>query len=361
MAGQADRGRAVLAERTRVGQGVYVDRADDAVLIRAHAHMHFHLVARRACDLTFLAGVDHFGGLAGFPRDERGVHLGHDRLLRAEAAADARLFDVDLALGDVQRVRDDAAHMEHDLRGRNDVQAAVVVDLGIGAEGLHHGLLAGLGVVDVVDDLVAACQHRVHVAVAAGVARAQVAPVVRPDRTERAPVVLRVHQNLVVLGCMDVEHRLEHLIFHFDELQRLVDRFFAPSRDDRDRVAHKAHAPVKDQPVIGRGLGEGLPGHGEPLLRHVFISEHTFDARHLHRDVGVDLLNERMGVRRAQHLDHQTVVRGHVVHIGRPAEQELHGVLFAHRLVYHAEFAFAHACAPFLLSRYARMPRSWPS
>ena len=125
---------------------------------------------------------------------------------------------MDLTLGDVQRIRNDAAHMEHDLRGRNDVQAAVVVDLGIGAEGLHHGLLAGLGVVDVVDDLVAACQHRVHVAVAAGVACAQVAPVVRPDRAERAPVVLRVHEDLVVLGRVDVEHRLEHLIFHFDKL-----------------------------------------------------------------------------------------------------------------------------------------------
>ena len=217
MPGQADRGRAVLAKRARIGQGVYVDRADDAVLIRAHAHMHFHLVARRACDLAFLAGIDHLGGLAGFPRDECRIHLSHDRLLRAEAAADARLFDVDFALGDVQRIRNDAAHMEHDLRGRNDVQAAIVVDLGIGAEGLHHRLLAGLGVVNVIDDLVAVRQHRVHVAVAAGVACAQVALVVRPDRTERAPVILRVHQNPVVLGRVDIEHRLEHLIFHLDK------------------------------------------------------------------------------------------------------------------------------------------------
>ena len=79
-------------------QGVYVDRADDAVLIGAHAHMHFHLMPRRACDLAFLAGIDHLGRLAGFPCDECGVYLGHNRLLRAEAAADARLFDMDLTL-----------------------------------------------------------------------------------------------------------------------------------------------------------------------------------------------------------------------------------------------------------------------
>ena len=218
MAGQADRGRAVFAERARVGQGVYVDRADDAVPVRAHAHMHLHLVARRARDLALLAGVDHFGRAAGFPGHERGIHLGHNRLLGAEAAADARLFDVNLTLGDVQRVCNDTAHMEHDLGGGNDVQPAVGVHLGIGAEGFHHGLLAGLGVIDVVDDLVAVRQHRVHVAVATGVACAQVALVVRPDRAERAPVVLRVHEDFVILGGAEVEHRLEHLIFHFDEL-----------------------------------------------------------------------------------------------------------------------------------------------
>ena len=160
-----------------------------------------------------------------------------------------------------------------------------------------------------------------------------------------------MHEDAAILGRAEVEHRLEHLILHLDEPQRLVDRFFAFARDDRDRVAHKAHAPVEQQPVAGRGLGIGLSGHGEPLLRHVFPGEDRFDAWHLQRDVGVDLLNERMGVRRAQHLDHQTVVRGHVVRIGRLAQQQLHGVLFAHRLSHHAEFALAHACAPFRLSR----------
>ena len=108
--------------------------------------------------------------------------------------------------------------------------------------------------VDVVDDLVAVLKHRVHVPVAAGVARAQVALVVRPDRAGRIPVVLRMHENAAVLGRVEVEHRLEHLILHLDEPQRLVDRFFAFARNDRDRVAHKAHAPVEQQPVAGRGL-----------------------------------------------------------------------------------------------------------
>ena len=213
--------------------------------------MHLHLVTRRAGDLALLAGVDHLGRLAGFPRDERRIHLGHDRLLRAEAAADARLLDVDFALGDVQGVGDDAPHMEHDLRGGHDVQAAVVVDLSVSAESLHHGLLAGLGVVDAIHDLVAAGQHRVHVPVAADVARAQVAPVVRPDRTERAPVLLRMHENCVILGRAEVKQRLKHLILHFDKLQRLIHHFFGFARDDRHRVAHEAHAPVEDQPVVG--------------------------------------------------------------------------------------------------------------
>ena len=116
MPGQADCGRAVLAKCTRIRQRIDVNRTDDAILVRADAHTDFHFMPRRACDLAFLAGIDHLGCLAGFPRHQRGIYLGYDRLLRAESAADTRLFDMNLALRDIQRICNDTAHMEHDLR-----------------------------------------------------------------------------------------------------------------------------------------------------------------------------------------------------------------------------------------------------
>ena len=98
------------------------------------------------------------------------------------------------------------------------MQTAIVVDLGIGAEGLHHRLIDRGHAVGVLDNLVAIRQHRVHVAVAAALARAQVALIIRPDRAERPPVILGVHQNRVILGRVEVQNRLEHPIFYFDEL-----------------------------------------------------------------------------------------------------------------------------------------------
>ena len=68
----------------------------------------------------------------------------------------------------------------------------------------------------------------------------------------------------------------------------------------------------------------------------------------------IDLLDQRVGVRRAQHLDHQAVLRGHVVHIGGPAQQELHGVLFAHRADSPRWKRFSlMPASSFRLSRYA--------
>ena len=53
--------------------------------------------------------------------------------------------------------------MEYDLRGAEHIQPPIGINGAVGAEGLHHGLLAGLGVVNVVNDYIAGRKHCVDV------------------------------------------------------------------------------------------------------------------------------------------------------------------------------------------------------
>src|SRR5699024_623484 len=194
VARQAHRGGAVFAVGAGVGQGVQVDGPDAAVAAGAQPDADLHLMAGAARGLGLFPGVDQFGGAAGLQGDKGGVDLADGGLLGPEAAADAGLFHPDAALGDAQRPGQDAPDVEHDLRGGNDMEPPVAVQLGVGAEGLHHGLVEGLGVVGAVQHDVAAGQDGVHVAVPAGAAGDQVAAVVAPHRAGGVPVLLRVDQ-----------------------------------------------------------------------------------------------------------------------------------------------------------------------
>ena len=251
VARKPDRRRPVLAVSAGVGKRVQVDAADAPVVVRAQADAHLHLVARRTGDLRLLARVDQLGGPPGLHGHKRRVHLAHGGLLGAETAADARFFHADAALGQAQRLRQDAPHMEHDLGRGNNMQPPVAVQLGIGAEGLHHRLVEGPGVVGTVQHDIAAGQHGFHIAVAVDFAGDKVAAVVAAHRAGRVPVLLGVDQNGVVLGGAEIEHRLEHFVFDLDKAHRLERGFLGLGGDDGHRVARKPHMAVQNQPVIG--------------------------------------------------------------------------------------------------------------
>ena len=188
--------------------------------------------------------------------------------------------------------------------------------------------------VDVVNDVVTVGQNIIHVSVRALLAGAQVALVIRANRAQRAPVVLRVHQNGAVQSLVGVQYRLQHLVLHLDELQSLVCGRLILGGHDGHGVTYKADTLIQDQTVIGRGLRVGLPRHGKALLGHILVGIYGNHAGHLLGHVGVDLLNEGMGVGAAQHLHHQAVLGSHIVHIGGLAQQQGHSVLFPHRLAY---------------------------
>lgn len=158
--------------------------------------MYIHLVAGRRDDLTLYTTVDHLAGLAGLVGYESRIDLTDSTLLGSEAAANTGLLHADAGFWDSECVGDNAAYMVYDLRGAYDIQSAVGIHVAAGAEGLHHGLLIRLRVVDMVDDDIAVGENRLHIAVGSCLAGTAVRLVIRTDEVERFPIVFRVNQNI---------------------------------------------------------------------------------------------------------------------------------------------------------------------
>ena len=358
MSRKAHRRGAVLAISAGVGEGVEVEAPDAAILVCAEAKMNLHLMAGRGGGLALLPGEDELRGLFGLPGHEGRVDLADSRLLRAEAAADAGLRHAHHGFRDVERVCNDAAGVEDDLCRAQDVQPAIEVDAAIGAEGLHHGLLAGFGMVDMVDDHIAVGQHGVDVAAAALVVGAEVALVIAPHRAEALPVVFRMDEDGVILGGVVVQHRFQHLILDLYHFQRLIDAFIVFACHDGHHIAHKVDVAVDEKAVIGAGLGVSLArlGVAAGILRHVLPGKDGLNARHLLRHSGVDALHDGVGVGRAQELHDEAVGGDEVVHIDGLARHQLHGILLAEGFV-----DCVHSAASFFAFFHARkfwMPRS---
>ena len=328
VAGQAHRGGAVLAVGALVGQGMEVERQDRAVAAGADAHAHLHLVARVGRGERLLARVDDLAGAPGHGGDERGEDLHAARLLGAEAAADAGLHHAHPRLRDVEGAGDHAPHVEGHLRGGGHREAAVGVDLGEGAEGLHHGLRVGEGMVGALEDDVGRGEGGIEVAVLGQARGDDVAHAVVPDPgAVHVVVVLRVDDARVVDGLREIEHRLHELVVDPDQAQRAVGGVGVLGGDDGDLVAHVAHDLVQDQAVVGARLGVGLAGEGEAPPRHVAIGVDRDDPGHLEGARGVDGADLREGVRAVEDLDDEGVRRGEVVGEDRLALEQGRGVL----------------------------------
>ena len=118
----------------------------------------------------------------------------------------------------MERIGDDPAAVEYDLGGAEHVQASIGVDRAVSAEGLHHSLLAGLGVIDMVDHNIALPQYFLDISLSRFVMGAQISLIVRPDRNKTLPVVLRMHQDPVVLRLPEIKERFQDLVLDFNEL-----------------------------------------------------------------------------------------------------------------------------------------------
>ena len=194
---------------------------------------------------------------------------------------------------------------------------------------------------------------------AGNLAGAEVPLVVRTYRTFGLPVIFRMHQNRIVLRRVEIQHRLQLLIFDLDKAQSLFHGFLIFSGHNGYRIANKTDSLIQNQAVVGAGLRISLARHREADIRHVFIGINGLDARHLQRRVDLDLLDEGMGIGASFYFYHKGIVRHHIIQEDRFSCHQGHGVLFHYRLI-----DYLHAptsCFSFFHARYFFIARSWPS
>ena len=146
--------------------------------------------------------------------------------------------------------------------------------------------------------------------------------------TGRKPVFLRVDENGVILGGAEIQHRLQNFILHFDELHGLPGGLFRFRGDNGHHVAGKPHVPVNDQPIIGRGLREGLARNGKPGLGHILPGVNIHHPGDLFGILRANVLHNGIGVGGPEDFDHQGILGRHVVGIHGLSQKQLHGVLF---------------------------------
>ena len=171
--------------------------------------------------------------------------------------------------------------MERHLGRADHTQAAVLVQVAEGAEGLHHRLAVGLSMIGTGEHHLTGSQLRFHIAHLTLLGAAEVAAGVSPHIAEGPEVLLRMHHNGVILGLGEVQQRLLHLIAHLDAVQGLAGCFGGFRCHDRHRISGAADLPVENQAVIGAGLRIGLSGGGEPALGHILPGIDGFNARYL--------------------------------------------------------------------------------
>ena len=246
VARKADRRGGMLAVRAGVGQRVQVDGRDGAVVHGAQLDGHLHLVARVARGDGLLTGVAAVARTASLLRHKRHEDLAAARLLRAKAAADARLNDLHLRLRNIERLSDHAAHVEGHLRRGGHRDAPKRVGRREGAEGLHGRGLRGLAGVGALKDDIALGEGLVQVTKVARAAAYQVARDVAALREHKGHVALGVDHDVAIECLGKVEQRLEHLVVDLDELERLVGGLLGLGGDDRHLLVLVTHEVLEN-------------------------------------------------------------------------------------------------------------------
>ena len=354
---QSRRSGAVVAVSACIGQVVKINGPDRSVPVCAYADPDVHLMTGRAGNLAFFSGIDELGGLLCHPGNKGRINLRHHRLFGAEAAAYPGLHGPHLCPGNPEGRGYNSSYMEYDLGRAYYHQSSIGIDIAIGPEGLHHGLVDRRDMVGAGELYLTVLKDRLHISVAVLHMGAEIPPVVGSHREPGFPVVLRMHQDFIVDGLMIIQQCRKHLVFHPDHPQGLVHAVLILACYNRYRIAHEAHMLIENQMVVGAPLRIGLSRCGKPVLRHVFPGIHRLDTRNLQGRRVVYVLHDGIGMGAAKKLYHQTFLRGEVIYIDRLSRNQRYGVLLAFPFSY-----FPHAAPPFFLySIKACIPRSCPS
>ena len=251
-------------------------------------------MARSRSCLTFLSRIDHLRRTLRLPCDKCRINFRHYGLFCTKSTADTRFLHTHLGLWNVQCVGNDTAAMEYDLCRTDDMESSVTVNLRVCAESLHHCLLAGFYMICVLHDLITGCKYSIYISVRIFLTGTEISLIVRTHRAQRFPVVLRMHQNLVILGCPEIQKRLQYLISNFYHLKRPIHCFFCLTGHNSNRISYKSDTSVQKQAVIRRRLRISLSCHRKTLLRDILVCVDCHNTGHFHGNICLNLFNQRM-------------------------------------------------------------------
>ena len=307
----------VVAVGAGVGHHLDVECRERAVLPGADLDLGRHLVPRRGADELVLAGP------LPFHRAAVELHAGEQRqvfrhhlLLAAEAAADALGEDVDLGGGNAHQVGELGADRERALRAGAHVPAAVLALVGDRAVGLEMDVLHARGRVGVLVDDVGLLEALRHVADLALQGAEDVA-VVGDD------LALVVEDRRAGFhGGHGIEHRRQDLVVDDQGAHAGLGRRLALADHGGETLADEAGDVVEHVGVVGVDEMVLVQRRAVEPARHVLPGVDGDDAGDGERLALVDLLEARMGMRRAQHLEVQHALDGDVHRVVRLARQD---------------------------------------
>ena len=254
-------------------------------------------MTRRRRDHGFLSGKNDLGRTPGNPCYQCRENLTDRRLFCTKAPADTRLDHTNFGRRNVQRISYDPSDMERDLSGRNHRQSLKMVHITVGTEGLHHGLLICLCVVNLIYCIRTFFQHGIHITHFFYIGGTEITLIISAGRDRHIPVILRVHQNGIILGCVDIQNCFLHTIFYLNAFQGFIYCLFCLTGYDGNRIPYKTHMLIYDIAIPWTDLRRCLPGQGKSFVGNILIGQNTGNPLDLLCSICLDLFHPGIGMR----------------------------------------------------------------
>ncbi len=349
-------GEAVVAVRTGVCPDVHPHGRDGAVFLCTHLDGHPHRVPCTAVGEFLFPGVPIENRFAGDVGAISNQILDQDILLRAIAATDMFLDDPDFVLRKPGHPRDDSPDMPRHLSGVMNLQPPVV-DQRITGMRFQRRALDLTGLIGPLDDHVRLAKPFLYIAdrpmSLTGDIVADV-PVKR-ELINDFPVPLLIllvvlvqigrcaaailHQSVVDQrsawghGLFYGEHRFEHLVVDLDQLRGALCVLHRIGDDGGHAVPHEPDMPVQQSPVMRTRFRISLSGLHVKHVRTVRSGDDLHHSRSFLRFADVDTVDERRGIRTAQHVQTVRFVSADSVLDETPlSRDELRSIDLAYRL-----------------------------
>ena len=289
--------RAVISICACIGKGFHLNSLYNTILIRSNLYMDLHLMTGRGTDQGLVAAVNDLGGTAGQPGNNCRVNLANLCLLGTKAASDTRLDHTNLRGWNSKGISKDSSKMERNLCRGYHIQSSKMILGTVSTEGFHHTLLVCLCMVNLIYRIFAAGKNSVNVTHFLMAFGSKVSFVVSTYRELGFPVLFRMNKNRIVFGCMHIQNRCFHTVFHFNAFQGKVNCRLCLTCYNCYCISHKTQMLIQDQSVIGAEFRISLPCRSKPLLRNIFPGKNAGNTICFFRILSFDLLYPGIGIR----------------------------------------------------------------